>query len=383
MSESTNGTDTNKTVDQKKKQKPGLNAVRPDDYIEKKFKEMARDMNLSQTDMFSRIFWSYINDQQSERKELALSLESEIDLISKDLSSILNHFKTIAEKAQNTVISVKTNAEQTEKNLNLDRDTLSKRVEELTKRNEELEKLNDAFNEVKAGLETKIQILTGSLTDTENKLKNVSELNKDKEKEILELVNSNKALQKETDKSHKEIDRLSQELLNYNNRLKIIEGELKDSKDTIKENLKTIKNFEKQAATLENANTRLENELLRMKDEIASKEATIKSLEQSNTSLNNTINTLDKLKKSEIDSIESKYQLKISELQSKINLFEEAKTKELQQVENSLKTEYAADKKIALADMKLELADLKSKYAEALTELNTIRVSKDKRTVQK
>jgi len=46
----------NDGIDQKKKQKAGLNAVRPDDYIENKFKEMAKDMNLSQTEMFSRIF---------------------------------------------------------------------------------------------------------------------------------------------------------------------------------------------------------------------------------------------------------------------------------------------------------------------------------------
>lgn len=67
-------------------------------------------------------------------------------------------------------------------------------------------------------------------------------------------------------------------------------------------------------------------------------------------------------------------------MESKINLIEEDKANELQQLKNYLKIEYDADKKMALADMKLELAEIKSKYAEALTELNTVRTSQDKKT---
>lgn len=379
MNDSTNVTNKNESVDQKKKQKPGLNAVRPSDYIEGTFKEMAKDMNISQTDMFNRIFWSYLNDQRSERKELALNIQSEIDLISKDLSNILNHFKAIAEKAQDTIISVKTNAEQTEKNINLDKDTLSKRVEELSKRNEELEKLNSVFDEVKLTLESKIQVLTESLKDKDLKLKDVAELNKTKATEILELVNSNKNLEKEVAKSHKEIERLSGELINSNDRLKNVEVELKESKETIKENLKRIKEFDNQVTTLDSANGRFEKELLRIKDEIISKESTIKSLEQSNTSLNNTINTLDKLKKSEIDSIESKYKLQITGLEEKLKSFQENRDKDFQHLRDSLNTENEAEKKLAIAEIKLELADVKSKYAEALTRLNAVKASKDKK----
>lgn len=338
MSETNNIVDTKDNGEQKKKQKPGLNAVRPDDYIEQKFKEMARDMNLSQTDMFNRMFWSFINDQQSERKELALSLESEIDLISKDLGSILNHFKTITEKAQNTIISIKTNSEQTEKNLNLDIDTLNKRVEELSKRNDELEKLNSTFDEIKAGLETKNKELTESLADTKDKLKAANELNKSKDTEITDLN---------------------------------------------KQVVKNSKELEEKIATLSNSNALMGKEIHRLKEDISSKDTTISSLEKSKSSLNDTIRTLDELKKSEINAIEAKHLLTISELESKLKSSEESKTNDLRQSESNLRTQLEADKKMALADIKLELADLKGKYAEALTELNILKVANNKRTIKK
>ncbi len=299
-------------MDDRKKQKAGLNAVRPDDFTEQKFKDMAKELNLSQTDMFKHIFWSYIREQNNERRQLALNLEAEINLISKDLNSVLQHFKSISERAQDTVISIKTNAEQTEKNLTLDIDTLLKKVDELSKRNAELELSNTAFTEIKTGLEAKLSAVTEA-----NDKKDV---------------------------------------------------ELKEAREIIKTRDKTIKDMEKQIDLLEKTNAKSEQESNRLHDDVKTLETKVKSFETTNNSLNDTLNRVNALKASEIASIEAKYQLHITELEEKLNRFEESKEKELQQIKTSLKAEYEADKKMAVADIKMELADIKSKYGEVLIE---------------
>ena len=145
----------NLNEDNKNKPKAGLGGVRPDAYTMEKFKSGAKDNNMSQTKFFESIFWSYLSKDKENKKEDALSLEGEISLLSQDLNSMFEHIKTIAEKAQNTIISIKSNAEQNEKNLSLDLDTANKKVAELQKRNEELEISNSTFSEVKANLEAK------------------------------------------------------------------------------------------------------------------------------------------------------------------------------------------------------------------------------------
>lgn len=344
----------NKELKEKKKQKPGLNAVRPSDFVEAEFKKMAKDGGITQTEMFNHIFWSYINDQENERKEKALSLEPEVNLISKNLSNILDVIKTIVDKSQNSILSIKSNAEQTEKNLNTDIDTIRKKLEEAAKRNEELENFNKTFQELKNGLDSKIVILTESLKDAEGKLKASSE--------------SNKALQKELDKSNKEVNRLSTELENNNNRLNRIEEELKNSKELNKDNTKTIKDLEKQVAHNEKINSEFENEVFRLKQEINSKDASAKGFEQANLNLTSIINTLDQVKKSEIDAIKAKDENEISELKTKIN-----------QIENNLKVKYEAEKMNSIASIKLELAEMTGKYTETLAELNSFKLNNKKK----
>lgn len=312
---------------EKKTQKPGLNAVRPDDFTEQKFKDMAKELNLSQTDMFKHIFWSYIKEQNNERRQLALNLEAEINLISKDLNSVLQHFKSISEKAQDTIISIKTNAEQTEKNLSLDIDTLQKKVEELSKRNAELELSNSAFNEVRTTLELELQ---GAI-----------EINNKKD------------------------------------------SELKEAKESIKERDKSIRDMEKQISLLEKNTTKSDQEVVRLQDDAKALETKIKSLQRTNDSLNDTLNRMDSLKASELSSTEAKFKLLITELESKLGRFEETKIKEMQQLQNSMKAEYEADKKMAVAEIKMELADLKSKYGEILVENANIKNANIKNAIPK
>lgn len=312
MKDSDNFKDNKTNQEKVKKQKAGLNAIRPDDYVEKRFKDLAKENNFSQTEMFNSIFWNYILDKKNEKKQLALNLESEINLISNDLNNILKHFKSISDKAQETIISITTNAEQTEKNLTSDIDTLGKQIEELKTRNSELELSNSTFNEVKANLES--QLL-----------------------EIAEKYKSNGI-------------------------------ELTEANKTIKEKDKTIKDLEKNISLMEKNEYSSVKEINRLKGDLINLENNVKNLQSTNDSLNNTINSIDTLKKSEISSIESKYKLLIEELELKLRRLEESKQLEINQIKENISSQYEADKKMAIAESTLELAELKSRYGEVLVE---------------
>lgn len=295
-------------VTEKKKQKAGLSAVRPDNDIEDNFKNMAKDKNLTQTKLFENMFWDYIRDGREAKRENAISFDGELGLISIHLESILIYFKTIATKSQDTVISLKSNTEQIEKNLKLEIETLNLKLVELTNRNTELENTNKIFNEIREGLEAKILKLsdTALLRETENK--------------------------------------------------KILE-DIKGKDNEIKSNKKTIELIEKDKKELATVNaTLLENIIL--------KDSKLGNLESTNVSVQNTVNSMESFRKSEISSIEARYQTEITALNSKINGYDADKEKELKRIKASMKSEYESDKKMALAEVILQLADMKGKYAE-------------------
>ena len=308
----------NLNEENKSKQKPGLSGVRPDNFTRERFKNLARDNNMSQTQFFESIFWSYLSNDKEKKKEDALSLEGEISLLSQDLNSMFEHIKTIAEKAQNTIISIKSNAEQNEKNLSLDLDTANKKVAELQKRNEELEISNSTFSEVKANLEAKTL--------------NLSEENKQQAKAI---------------------DEYKKDVISKEKRIKELEETLKKTENLYEKESKTIKLQKDQ-----------------LQDELISKNNEINNLKTSISSLKDTVNNIELMKKSELEATESKYKLKIAELELKLDLYNEDKAKEIESIKRTLLSELTAEKKEEVADMKLQLANMTAKYADIITELN-------------
>lgn len=151
-----------------KSQKAGLNAIRPDEYIEKTFKDLAKDKGKSQTELFESMFWNYINKEQEKEMEMALSFKSEINLISNDLDNIFSHFKSITEKAQNTIIAERNNTDQKVENLQKELETAELKNKELAARNKELETSYEAFTTVKQELSQEIEKLSTALNAKKN-----------------------------------------------------------------------------------------------------------------------------------------------------------------------------------------------------------------------
>jgi len=298
------------------KEKKSLGGVRPDDYLLEKFKDIAKEKDISQSEMFNRIFYYYLNGDREKKQEQALNLDSEINLISKDMENMLSHFKNMASKAQDTLISLRSNTEQTEKNLLLDIDTAAKKEEEYKKRNDELELFNSTFSKIKDDLSEQVALLTqknGKMNETLEHQKNEIE---EKSKKIKSLEDS--------------IERMD----------KITEKESNNLKATIKE----------------------------IQEEAQVKDTKIRNFETTISSLNDTINNISVLKKAEIESVNSKYEAQIAELNSSINLLKNNRDNEMIALRKNLEVEFNADKKEAVADIRIKLAEMKEKYAESITE---------------
>lgn len=297
MSENINKSTGSVNREEKKKQKAGLNAIRPNDYIEQKFKNMANEKDLSQTEFFEQIFWNYLKKDNQEKRNEALNCEGEINLIAKDLDNILTNFKSIADRAQNRIIAINSNTEQTLGNLNLEIDTLQKKCEELEKRNSELEKTNSLFTEVKTDLEKQIQNITIEVEKRTSEIVSLKEDNRDKGKNIKEL-------EKQLALDAKEISSLKQE------------------------------------------NSKLQ-------DESGNKETRIKNLEITCSGLQSSAERIEVLKKAEIEAIEARNKTIISDLQNKIKSIAGTLQSEME-AEKKLAL---AEIKLELADTKERLAE--------------------------
>lgn len=249
----------------KKTQKPGLNAIRPDDYTEQRFKEMAKEMEISQTQLFESMFWQYINGRKEEEKYSALNLEGEINLIANDLNNMLQHFKAISDKCQNTVISLKSNGEQTEANLKLDIETLNNRIEGLTKKNAELEGTVNLYSTEKKSLLQKIGEQEKALSQKELIIRDLRDENSDFLRQVHSLSkvdNLNKELLADLDRSNKEIKNL----------LAVVE----EKSDEIKTLRKKLNKSEEEYSLLKQ---KMDNEIRVAKDDIR-KELSIESKDE-------------------------------------------------------------------------------------------------------
>lgn len=308
----------------KSKQKPGLNAIRPDDETRERFKEMAQSRNKSQTQMFKIILEEYASNKTDEKRANALNLKGETGMIKYHLERVNEEFSKIVNYAQDSIIQLEENNAQTEKIQNMNIDTLTKKVEELELKNSELTVSNNTFTEVKAQLEKNIL--------------EISELNN-------KLLEENKNLKSDVKTKDKKLAELDEAY----NRLDSVSGtEIK---------------------SLQDAKKNLQNDL----DTLHAK---IKNLELSNNSLEDTIKKITELKQAEIGSIEGRYKLKLEELELQLKHSTENKDKEIQSIKRNIETEMNAARKEEVANYKLELASIKEKYTETLMELNSLKQKK-------
>ncbi len=271
-----------------KKQKPGLGAIRPDDWIENRFKDLCEEKNISQTKLFEQIFVHFLRDSREDANEDALPVKADVQLITDNLMNVIELFKGITSKAQNTVIANKKNLELTLNNLKSNLDAETSKNTDLQEKLKVLEDNNKVF-------------LTYKET-TDNK---ITELN-EKLKFKFEELNTSKL---ENAEQLKKIDELKELCSKAADQEKIIENLRKD----------VLRG----------------NGLLDDKEELLSKcYEKIKGLEQDYTGLN--------IRKNK----------DISELENRLDKFNELKLKEMQELQDKINFDY--EKKIELLKKELD-----------------------------
>lgn len=276
---------------QKRKTKAPL-GIRPDDNTEKDFKNMATELSLSQTELFTKIFLDYSSKISKDKKYALLNCGNELNAIESAAKSLTENIESIVTKSINTIA---------DKNTELSRlkDLSTSEIELKTKEYVvQIESLNNTINE----LNTQIKDLT-MLKDSHDKQHNaLIELLAQKEDEL-------KNVQFLNDEKDKAIKNLNKEI-----------NTAIDNVHSLEKEISIIKR--------ENKDIVLKNESLEAS--LSSVQSTLKSFnELKEAQLNNLKQTYEHNYKTQLElkekNIKASYELKINELQLEIALLKKEK----------------------------------------------------------
>ena len=188
-------------IKEKKKQKAPL-GIRPDDYIDIKFRELVEKEGISQTKLFERMFWEFTRNSKDALKLQALDCSVELQSISGASATLVKAIEKIVNKAQLELMSknreVENIKEASDKKIELANIELANRVKELELKNKDLEEqlknsnaIVTGFNTVKGELDSKIENLNKTVIELNNDIKEKDKIIQDKNKEI---INSSKTI---------------------------------------------------------------------------------------------------------------------------------------------------------------------------------------------
>lgn len=300
-------------VKEKKKQKAPL-GIRPDNYIDMRFREIAEKEGLSQTKLFEKIFWEFTRNSKDALKLQALDCSVELQSISGASATLVKSIEKIVNKAQVELMTknreVENIKEASDKKIELANIELTNKIKELELRNKELEEqLNNSnaivvgFNTVKNELDSKIENLNKTVIELNNDIKEKDKIIQEKNNEIL---NSSKAIEN----MEKEIALIKEQkvILEGKNaslqvNVEMLQGTIntfnsikKTEIEAIKDNEATINQLklDKLKAEFENEVSKLNNNIVSLKKDIELKESELKSLNNVISSKDLEIKTLIK-----------------------------------------------------------------------------------------
>ena len=138
-------------IKEKKKQKAPL-GIRPDDYIDIKFRELVEREGISQTKLFERMFWEFTRNSKDALKLQALDCSVELQSISGASATLVKAIEKIVNKAQLELMSknkeVENIKEASDKKIELANIELTNRVKELELKNKDLEESQSVLCEI-------------------------------------------------------------------------------------------------------------------------------------------------------------------------------------------------------------------------------------------
>ena len=300
-------------IKEKKKQKAPL-GIRPDDYIDIRFREIAEKQGLSQTKLFERMFWEFTKNSKDALKLQALDCSVELQSISGASATLVKSIEKIVNKAQLELMTknreVENIKEASDKKIELANIELTNKIKELELRNKELEEqLNNSnaivvgFNTVKGELDSKIENLNKTVVELNNDIKEKDKIIQDKNKEIINSSKNIENMEKEIAliKEQKVILEGKNASLQVN--VEMLQGTIntfnsikKTEIEAIKDNEATINQLkiDKLKAEFENEVSKLNNNIVSLEKDIELKESELKSLNNVISSKDLEIKTLIK-----------------------------------------------------------------------------------------
>jgi chromosome segregation ATPase len=275
-------------IDENKKETPL--SVRVDPYYKDIFLELSEKPGFSRKRLLESMISSYVRQGREETRQNNLNLEHEISLISGSLDDILKVFKTISEKAQDTIGSSRSFYEQQAENFKKNAEALELKIqgtEDERKRlllsNKELELNIKSAGEKNSKLSDNITYLQEELAKARNahaavlnEVYNLRRIDSDN----VRLVSENKELLAQIEKNKDAINRKDKaaEKQNYdyemlelkkNKEIELLKGEI----DALKAQISNMrKNKEEETKELKDLirkelELKKETEILQLKQE--------------------------------------------------------------------------------------------------------------------
>lgn len=277
-------------IKEKKKQKAPL-GIRPDDFIEEKFKKMAEDKGISQTKLFERLFWEFTKNSNEALRLQSLDCSLELQAINSASSTLINAIEKIVTKAQSQIMVTNRESENiksaSEKKIELANIDLTNKIKELELKNKELEEqLNNAnsivagFNTVKGELDLKVENLTNEVVKLNESIKEKDKIIKDKDKELENIDKARENTEKEIELLKEQKNTLESKNASLQTNVEVLQGTINSFNSIKKAEIEAIKDNEATINQLkiDKLTAQHENEIQILKNEISSKELEIKNL---------------------------------------------------------------------------------------------------------
>ena len=277
-------------IKEKKKQKAPL-GIRPDDFIEEKFKKMAEDKGISQTKLFERLFWEFTKNSNEALRLQSLDCSLELQAINSASSTLINAIEKIVTKAQSQIMVTNRESENiksaSEKKIELANIDLTNKIKELELKNKELEEqLNNAnsivagFNTVKGELDLKVENLTNEVVKLNESIKEKDKITQDKDQELDNIDKPRENTEKEIELLKEQKNTLESKNASLQTNVEVLQGTINSFNSIKKAEIEAIKDNEATINQLkiDKLTAQHENEIQILKNEISSKELEIKNL---------------------------------------------------------------------------------------------------------
>ena len=169
-------------------------SVRVDPYYKEMFEDLIKQKGIPKKVLMETMISSYIESGHDDEREANISFVNEINLIAGNFNEIMNIFKTMTTKSQDTIGSQKSFYEQKIKNLETKMQMLEVDYKGIEDKNKLLEVAADNFKLEKEKLEKAIHDLNEVDTSSEKEISKYLRKNA----ELLEQINGLQKVEKES-----------------------------------------------------------------------------------------------------------------------------------------------------------------------------------------